>query len=249
MFKAVMSDIDLLRDSIAAIAEIIDEAVFDIDNSGMRMRAADRAMVAAVDFRISKDAFDSFEITEPIKLGLNLENFLSVLKRASAGDKILLSSKDSKFEIIIQNSSKRRFVLPLLEIAQEEAPQIEQLEFSVKMGLNAGILENGIEDAGVVSDALLFEASSDRFKMRAEGDVTMTETELEKGSEGLLDLSVKEEARARYPLDYLKKMIKAKKLSDKVRIEFGKDFPMKLTFEAGDKCALSFVLAPRVIEE
>jgi DNA polymerase III sliding clamp (beta) subunit (PCNA family) len=57
------------------------------------------------------------------------------------------------------------------------------------------------------------------------------------------------DVRARYPLDYLKKMIKASKIADSVVVEWGKDYPMKLEFKSKDKCQLSFILAPRVSEE
>jgi hypothetical protein len=54
--------------------------------------------------------------------------------------------------------------------------------------------------------------------------------------------------RSRYPLEYLKKMMKASKFSDKVLLEFSNDYPLKLIFKDIDKIHLSFVLAPRVEE-
>ncbi len=249
MFKAVISDVELLRNVFSTIGEIVDEVVLKVNKDGISLRAADRAMVAAVDLKLSSKAFDSFEVDEPLNLGINLENLISVLKRASAKDKITLNLKDSQLEVKLENSSKRRFVLPLLEITQEELPQIEQLEFQTRAEVNGEVLESGIEDADIISDAVLFKATPSAFILKAEGDVTQSELTLEKENEGLISLEASEEITARYPLDYLKKMIKARKISDVIKIEFGKDFPLKLTFQAGDKCTLSFVLAPRVIEE
>lgn len=249
MFRAVISDVELFKNVLSTVGEIVDEVIFKVSKDGLSLRAADRAMVAAVDLKISSKAFDSLEVDEPLNIGINLENLISVLKRASARNKVILDLKDSQLEVRIENSSKRKFLLPLLEITQEEIPQIDQLEFQAKAEVSGDILESGIEDADIVSDAVSLKASPSSFIMRAEGDVTQSELKLEKGSEGLIDLDSKEEVLARYPLDYLKKMIKAKKISDTVKIEFGKDFPVKLTFEVKDKCTLSFVLAPRVIEE
>jgi len=48
--------------------------------------------------------------------------------------------QDSKLEIVLENSSKRRFVLPLLELSQEEVPRIDQLEFSTKAVLSSDVL-------------------------------------------------------------------------------------------------------------
>ncbi|MEM5811049.1 MAG: DNA polymerase sliding clamp, partial [Candidatus Aenigmatarchaeota archaeon] len=59
----------------------------------------------------------------------------------------------------------------------------------------------------------------------------------------------KNEVRSRYPIDYLKKMIKASKIADSATVRLGQDYPMKLEFKSGDKVSMTFVLAPRVSEE
>ncbi|HDH91363.1 MAG TPA: proliferating cell nuclear antigen (pcna) [Candidatus Aenigmarchaeota archaeon] len=249
MFKATLSDPDLLVIPISTIAELIDEGVFNISKDKISLIAADRAMVAAVDFNILATAFDSYELEKETSIGLNISNLLSVLKRARSKDKITLSLKDSKFEIFLHNSTKRRFVVPLIEISQEEVPSIEQLQFTVKVELKPEILRESIKDAEIVSDAITFEASPKSFIMRAEGDISQTESILEKGNEDLLELDAKETVKARYPIDYLKKMIKAARLADSVIIEFAQEYPMKLSFKVMDKVSLVFVLAPRVLEE
>jgi proliferating cell nuclear antigen len=248
MFKASLKDVGLLVNSISTIAELIDEGVFKLSKDGISLLASDRAMVAAVDFKISSSAFEEYEIDKEQTIGLDIPNFLSVLKRASAKDKATFTLQDSKLEIVLENSSRRRFVLPLLELSQEEVPRIDQLEFSTKANISSDVLESGIADAEVVADAVVFEASPSSFSMKAEGDISSTQLELEKGSEGLRELKAAGSVRARYPLDYLKKMIKAAKLSDSVLLEWAQDYPIKLSFEVEGKLSLSFVLAPRVEE-
>jgi proliferating cell nuclear antigen len=249
MFKATLSNVGLLRDSLSSIAEIIDEGIFKISKEGMSLIAADRAMVAVVDFNLSTSAFDKYDLDKEQNIGINIANLLSVLKRAGAEDKVTLSLQEAKLEIVIENSSRRKFVVPLLDISQEEIPPIDQLEFTAKSEIKSDVLQSGIEDAELVADSVLFETSPSKFAMRAEGDVSRAELELEKGNEALIEIKSEGEIKARYPLDYLKKMIKAAKIADSVSIEFGQDYPMKLSFKAGDKASLNFVLAPRVSEE
>ncbi|MEM5793948.1 MAG: proliferating cell nuclear antigen (pcna) [Candidatus Aenigmatarchaeota archaeon] len=249
MFKAKLSDVSLLRDSISTIAELIDEGIFKITKDGISLTAADRALVAVVDFKISSKAFDEYEVEKEQSIGVNMGNFLSVLKRAGGGDKATFRLQDSKLEVVIENSSRRRFVVPLIDLSQEEVPPIEQLEFTSKAELKPEILEAGVEDAEVVSDSIVFEASREKFSMIAEGDISSAQLELEKGNEALLELKADGNIKARYPLDYLKKMVKAAKIADSVTLEWGQDYPMKLSFKLEDKLSLSFVLAPRVMEE
>lgn len=248
MFRATLNKPGLLVNSISTIGELIDEGIFKLERDGISFIAADRAMVAVVDFKISSSAFDRYEIDEEQNIGLNITNLLSVLKRVGTNDTLSLNLQDSKLEIIIQNSSRRRFIVPLLDLPKEEIPPIEQLEFTAKADVKSEILHSGIEDAEIVSDAVLFEITKNKFIMRAEGDMSKTELELERGSEALLELKSDGEVKSRYPLDYLKKMIKASKIADSVSIQFGQDYPMRIEFK-NEKCQLSFVLAPRVSEE
>lgn len=246
MFTAKLSDPKLFVNSISTIGELIDEGVFTVSSDGIRLSAADRAMVAVVNFHISSSAFTEFNADGEHKIGLNITNLLSVLKRVTTGDTLSLALYDSKLEINLQGTYKRKFVIPLLDLGQDEIPPVDQLNFSVIAEVKPQILESGIEDADIISDAVLFESMGEKFMMRAEGDVSKAELELERGNQNLLSLEVESAARSRYPIDYLKKMVKAAKISDKVTIKFGQDYPMKMEFKSGDKASLSFVLAPRV---
>lgn len=248
MFKGTLAEPSLFINSISTIAELIDEGLFKISKDGISLIAADRAMVAVVDFHISSSAFESYELGKERTIGLNIGHLLSVLKRASGEDKISLNLLDNKLEIVMRNSSRRRFTVPLLELTQEEVPPVEQLEFTAKAEVKPEVLQSGIEDAEIIADSVLFETTPTKFSMRAEGDISKAELELEKGDEALIGIKTDGEVRARYPLDYLKKMIKAARIADSISIEFGQDYPMRLGFKAGEKCSLKFVLAPRVSE-
>lgn len=249
MFSAKLSDPRIFVNAVSTIGELIDEGIFNLNNDGISFIAADRAMVSVVDFKMAANAFDEYKLDSEQKIGLNITNLLSVLKRIGADDKLTLNLQDSKLEIKLEGKSKRRFIVPLLDISQEEIPPISQLEFPAKIEVKPYVLESGIEDADIISDAVLFEISSDKFVMRAEGDVSRAELELEKGNDGLINLEVNGEVKSRYPIDYLKKMVKAAKIADSVTVRLGQDYPMKLEFKAGDKASISFTLAPRVSEE
>jgi len=249
MFKATLGKVSLLTDSIASMAELIEEGIFKIDKSGISLVAADRAMVTVVDFKISSSVFEKYDIDKDHAVGLNIGNLLSVLKRSGAGDRATLDLKDSKLEIVLENASRRRFVIPILGLSQEEIPPVDQLEFTTSATLKPQVLQSGVDDAEVVSDSVLFEAGKDRFSMKAEGDISSAQLELESGNESLINIKADGNVRARYPLDYLKKIMKAAKVADTVSLEWGQDYPMKLAFKAADKISLSFILAPRVESE
>ncbi|MFH1623155.1 MAG: DNA polymerase sliding clamp [Candidatus Aenigmatarchaeota archaeon] len=252
MFKVTLADVNLLRDPLASIGEIIDEGVFKAGKDGLRFVAADRAMVAVVDFQLSPSAFEKYEVSsdggDDQKLGLNITNFLSVIKRAGTGDKISMELAGAKLQVFIEGASRRRFVVPLLDLGEEEIPPVDQLEFKSRAQVRSDVLQSGVADAEIIADSIIFETTPSKFVMFAEGDASRTELELEKGSAGLIELDVQAGAKARYALDYLKKMVKAAKITDSVTIEHGEDYPMRLSFAVGDKVKIRYVLAPRVVE-
>ncbi len=248
MFNAKLSDPRLLVNAVSTIGELIDEGVFNLTKEGISFIAADRAMVSVVDFKMSASTFDEFNIDTDQRIGLNITNLLSVLKRVGVDDKMFLSLENSKLEIRLEGKSKRKFVVPLLDVSQEEIPPIGQLEFPASVEIKPHILESGIEDADIISDAVLFEMMKDKFIIRAEGDVSKAELEIERGNESLLKLETSSEVKSRYPIEYLKKMVKAAKIADSATLRVGQDYPMKLEFKAGDKASMSFILAPRVAD-
>ncbi|RLJ06041.1 MAG: proliferating cell nuclear antigen (pcna) [Candidatus Aenigmatarchaeota archaeon] len=247
MFKAVLTEAELLKNSIPIVAEIIDEGVFKVNQNGINLLSPDRAMVSVVDFKILSTAFESFTAESSLSLGLNLTHFVNVLKRVRSSDKLALeSAKDgNKLRISLEGNGKRVFEIPVLDV-KEEKPPIDQLQFKGRIEIESEILENGIADAEVIGDSVVFEANPESFKMYAKGDVSSAELELRKNDSGLLKLEVTENIRARYPLEYLKKMIKAAKLSNQASLEFATDYPLKMQFKSIDKLHLGFILAPRV---
>lgn len=244
-----MSDSDLLKDSISTIGELIDEGIFKVNKNGLSLIAADRAMVAVVDFKLPATVFDEFEVDKEQTIAVNMTNLVSVLKRVGSNEKLKLNLMDNKLEIVMTNSSTRKFTVPLLDISQEEIPPIDQLEFAAKIKIKTDVLKSGIEDAGVVGDSVVFEGTENRFSMKATGDISSTELTLEKGNEALLNLNAKDIVRSRYPLEYLKKMIKASKLANETNLRWSKDYPMRMDFMTVDKVSMGFILAPRVSEE
>ncbi|MCD6590878.1 MAG: proliferating cell nuclear antigen (pcna) [Candidatus Aenigmarchaeota archaeon] len=249
MFKITLNNPDLLKNTVPIIAEIIDEGVFKVDSNGISLVSPDRSMIAVVDFRLLASAFDEFNVIGEERIGLNLSNFVAVIKRIGSNEKVILRKEDNSntLEITIEGKGKRTFEIPLLNVSVEKPP-LDQLEFKGGVEVDANVLEEGISDADIVDDSVVFETSPELFKMWAKGDISSVQLELKKGENGLHKIEADGQIRARYPLEYLKKMIKAAKLANKVHIKYATDYPMKMEFKDMDKMNISFILAPRVEE-
>lgn len=248
MFEAKTDNIALLRDSLGTVAELIDETEFHIREFGIQMIAADRAVVVVVDFYLSRDLFKEYKYTEDQRIGLNLQNLLQILRRANDDDVLTLKLHEGKIDITLRGQSTRKFVLPLIDISREETPPLNKLEFSSHVVMNSDVLSSGIEDADLLTDSVILTLTKDHLTMKGESDSSFTQLDLAKGEGGFRILEMTEPVRARYSLDYLKKIIKAKKFSPDAKIWMANDYPMKLQFEYPGKIQLGFILAPRVEE-
>lgn len=251
MFKAEIDDTKLFKDSLQAISNLIAEGRFTADEDGLHLTAADPAMVALVDFTMEKDAFTSFEVDGEQDLGINLERLYTILRRVDSSDTLTIESDEDSERLVltVENGSTRTFSLPLLTMDDDEVPSTDQLEFNVEADFRSSVLSSGIGDAAVVGDSVTIMADADGVTIRAEGDQSDAEFYIEKGSDGLLDLTADGSVRSMFSLDYLNKIMKAEKISDTVHVSFGDDFPTRLDFEVPDKLTLGFILAPRIEED
>ena len=74
MFKAVMQEIGVLRDSLDAISSLITEGAFKISKDGIELIAMDPASVAMVMLKILPSAFLDFQCEKESVISLPILN-------------------------------------------------------------------------------------------------------------------------------------------------------------------------------
>ncbi len=254
LFEAKLADAGILKNALEAVCELVkDEVSFQLSSDGISMNAMDPANVSMVVFRLLRPAFDEYKVEGSGQaLGVDLEKFYQVLKQSNPGDSVILSSDGKKMKVVFSGaaSGRRTFHLSLVEM-QGEGKKVPSLTFDASIVLPASVLSQGVSDAAVFGDSIVFSTDGESFTMSASGDSKgdAMESRLAKGDESLKDMSVGAPARARYAIDYLKKMIKGSKLADTVRLQFKSDFPMQLDYTKLDTLQLQYILAPRIENE
>jgi len=251
VFKLKVADAKLLRDMITSISILVDEATFKLDPEGMKLRAMDPSRVAMVDFEWPKTIFEEYMCTEPTKMCINISELLKLLKRAGKDEVVELSldEKTSRLQLKITGKYARNFTMPTLEASEEEVPT-PKLTFNVKAKTTTQGLSQAIEDAQLVSDHVRIEADAEKIVFNAAGDLMGATITLQKGSDTLLDLEIKEPAKSTFSLSYLSEIIKtASATSDIATMEFSTDMPIKIDFQQTKEGKLTFYLAPRIETE
>ena len=116
---------------------------------------------------------------------------------------------------------------------------------SANLKVNSDVISSGIDDAELVADSIVFTVRKGQLLMKAESDSSATQLEMQQG-DGLKILDMGEPVRARYSVDYLKKIFKARKLAEQVALSMSTDYPMRIVFDVPNKMKMGFILAPRV---
>ena len=195
---------------IDAISVLVDEAEFVIDENNFYLKATDPSQISMIDFVMAKSAFKEYKIDEKTKIGLDLDYLSQIMSRAKSDDALELSlDKDnSKLKITFKGKSTRKFSVPLIDISTTELPS-PKIEFDAELKLKAGIIQDGLKDASLISTHIILGVKDDKFFMKANSSKGSLDNETAKGEKSLVELKAKQECQAMFPLDYLQDMFKA----------------------------------------
>jgi len=231
----------ILSKAIDIISELVTEVRLKVNEYGMSITAIDPANVAMVNFKLPKSSFSEFKSEKEV-LGINLDDFKRILKRAGSKSVLVLEKKENQLNINIEDRIKRNFSLNLIDIEGEEK-ELPDLEFSSKVEINSVDFNDAVEDCAVVSDACSFIIQDEKFVIEAKG---MNSARAEFSSdEAKIEA---EDCNSRYSLEYLQKFVKGAKITEKITLNFAQNHPLKMDIKS-EGLTLNFILAPRVENE
>jgi len=245
--KLVLSEPRLLIEPISVISELVNEVQFKIDKDRLELISMDPANVAMIVFTMMSSAFSEYDVKKPVTISLGLDSFKAVLRRSKPSDAITLQLDEDKNRLKIQivGESTRTFNLSLIDI-EEKKQRVPDLTFPLKIQTNSSVFDEAITDMDIVSESVMLVCDKDKFCVEASGNLSDAKAEIGKDENTVIDCKSKEEVRSKYSIEYLKKMVKAGKLSPNLEIQFSKDYPLRMDYRIKDKLGLSFILAPRV---
>ncbi len=237
-----LSNPKIFSEIVSIISELVLEVRMKVSKEGLSITAIDPANVAMVVFKLPSNAISQLEIDAQEVLGVSLENLKAVLRRVKSGSVLTMSREENELKITIQDKVRREFNLALIDVEGEEKP-VPALDFTSKIEMSSVDFSEAIEDCSVVADSCSFVSEADKFIIQAKGNLNSFKSEFTD------EVNIQAESgSSKYSLEYLQKMVKATKLTDKVIINFSSDYPLRLDFYA-PLLELSFILAPRVESE
>ena len=244
--RLTLADPGYLKESISIISDLVNEARFKVTPNAIELVAMDPANVAMVIFKLLSSSFTEYDVKKDTEIAINMSNLKQVLRRASPKDMLTLElNSDNRLKIELKSNTTRTFNLPIIDLEEKEQ-KVPDLKFPVTIKTASSILNEAIADVDVVGESVAFIAEPKKFTLLAEGDLNMANIEIKEDDTTKISVKDSEKVKAKYSIEYLKKMINGSKISNEVTIQFSKDYPLKLEYKTVDKVMLSFILAPRV---
>ena len=251
--KLTLADPKILKDAVAIISELVTEARFSISKDAMELVALDPATVAMVDFKLLASAFTEYDVTDKEDIALNLMQFKHILRRIGPSDTLVLEKENEQLKVTIKGASTRTFQIRLLDLEDEKRRSPPKVDYTATVTCLSQNLADAIDDVDLVADSVAFSAKDKLFTVSAEGDLSKANIELPADQDTKVVVQdtvdgekVQKPVRARFSVEYLKKMVQGGKLADKVTVQFRTDHPLRLEYKVLNKVVLSFILAPRV---
>ncbi|MCH8004354.1 MAG: proliferating cell nuclear antigen (pcna) [Nanoarchaeota archaeon] len=244
--RLTLAEPKYLKESITIISDLVNEARFKVNKEAIELVAMDPANVAMVIFKLLSSSFTEYDVKKDVEIAINLNNLKQILRRAKPNDMLTLElDPENKLKIQLKGDNVRTFNLPIIDLDEKEQ-KIPDLKFPVSVTVSSSILNEAIEDVDIVAESVTFLAEPKKFTIQAEGDLSQAKIEMKEGDNVKIKTDGNDKVKAKYSVEYLKKMISGSKIADDVSISFSNDYPLKLEFKTVDKVMLSFILAPRV---
>ncbi len=251
LFEVSMEESKLMSNIISIISSIVAESRMQVTKDGIKIKAFDATRISLIDLNLQSSAFSSFNVKEETFVGLNLETLNTILKTAKSDESLVFSFDDKamRFKIdFIGKKRKRSFSLSHLDLTEENVPDTINLDFDANFTLQSSFIQQVIKDAEMVSDYLNISASGTALEFSAKSENKDTKTVIQPDSDEVEtdSFQVLEDSNSFYSLDFLAKFLKGIRSTDKVKLSFSGEQPLRFIYEIEGKGYLVYFVAPRI---
>jgi proliferating cell nuclear antigen len=260
-FFTITKDSEIWKSVSSAIMTIIDEALFDAGPEGITFRSMDPSHIALIDINWPSSAFEQYHCSSTMKFGVRIDEFSKIIKRANSNDSIEIGIQDNNSLNVKTSGSGylRNYKMKLIESTGNSSSPLPQMTFNSKIVMRIAALDKILNDVGVISEKITIDTSNNSISNnktaifsgdsdRGEVKVTMDANDDKSNIESIEEITVKENSKSVYSIDYISKIIRAigHQLSNLVTIEYSSNKPLRLEFLLTSMVRIQFYLAPRV---
>lgn len=246
-FRITLSYPELLVKSINILKEFVSEARIKITKNELRIIEMDNANVGMVVYRLLSSACTEYDVKNEFDISLSLDNLYTILKNAKKEDIVILENGDDEFKVNVwlKARSSRKYTIPLFNNDNKEQ-KIPDLKFTAKVTMLSSQFSQEVKEASNIAETLKFDVKPDSFTISAEGDLNKLEIPHRKDDDTRINAD--KEIISKYSVKYLEMMTSCDKIADDVILEFGNNYPIKMSYRLVDRLSFEWILAPKTDE-
>ena len=240
---------------IEALKEILTEANFIFDESGVKLMAMDSTHSILIHMKLDANSFEFFHCPNKIVIGVNMLNFFKLIKTMTNSETLTLfieKENENKLGILINNNEKNSqtvYKLNLLDIADENI-KIPPTEFETELSLPSGDFQKIIRDMVNIGENIEIKSIGTQLILNCSGDFASQETVLGETNNGLKfnQVSPKElPIQGLYSLKYLTLFTKCTNLCNQINLYIKNDYPLIIRYSVASLGDIKLCLAPNTV--
>ena len=229
---------------VAATKELLNDVNLAVTPDGLTMQSMDSAHVALCMLALPKTCFSSFEVDEPLVIGINVTVLSMALNCLDLDSELLIEYIDADL-CVSTNGERGPRCLKL------HTMDIDTEEMQVPPSVPQGVVELDARDfASLCVDSMKigadgqFNLTTDRLNIKTIGDLGEATFEIIDGVKSKVMWRNYIEI-SRFNWKYLSLFSRAKLSASRVQLHFVSQAPLKILFPVAGDGTLTFYLAPR----
>jgi len=255
MFEARLAQGSLFKKVLEAIKDLLNEATWDCNSTGMSLQAMDSSHVSLVSLCLRSDGFDTYRCDRNISMGINLTSMSKILKCASNDDAITVKAGDNADTItfMFESSNGEKvsdYEMKLMDLDTEHLG-IPETDYSCIIKLPSGEFQRICRDLSQIGESVVICCTKEGVKFSASGDLGTGNIKLAQSAnvdkeEEAVIIEMQEAVTLTFALRYLNFFTKATPLSPQVCLSMSSDVPLVVEYKIGDMGYVRYYLAPKI---
>jgi proliferating cell nuclear antigen len=242
---------------VEALKEILTDANFECDETGIKMIAMDSSRTVLVHLKLQADKFESYMCKEKRVLGISMINLFRIIKTMNNNDTLTLfleKEKDSVLGIRIENSEKNTtstFYLNLMDLHVDNI-QIPSVEFESVITMPSTDFQKIIRDMHNYADLIDIKSVEDHLIFSCNGDFCSQETiigETDSGMNFAKNKKPDEIIQGEFALKHLVLFGKCTNLCNSIQMFLKNDYPLVIKYTVASLGEIKLCLAPSCNDE
>ena len=236
-----------------ALKEILTDANFEIDSTGIKVMAMDSSHTVLVHLKLSAENFEHYYCESKKILGINMLNFFKLIKTMGNSDTLSLyleRDNESVLGIRIENSEKNtttNYTLNLMDL-HEENIQIPPAVFDSVITMPSVDFQKICRDMHNLADNLEIKSTENQLIFSCKGHFASQETSIGETNSGLSFVKNEnpdEIVQGIFALKHLVLFSKCTNLCNSIELFLKNDYPLILKYSVASLGDIKLCLAPK----